>query len=99
MSNFYIKVDQKVTAWISNTVVVEADSKEEAIKQLANDLKSRGVYQLSIMETETLYETEEPLTVKDNNGNPTIEIVDKYKDGYGLDGYGVVWDNVDGFHV
>lgn len=99
MSNFYIKVDQKVTIWMQNTVAVEADSKDEAIKQLANDLKSRGVCQLNIMESEVLYETEEPITVKDNDGEPTIEIIDKYKDGYGSDGYGVVWDNVDGFHV
>lgn len=99
MSNFYINVDQKVTTWMRYTAAVEADSKEEAIKQAANALKDNDVYQLDVVETEVLLETEDPVAVKDNDGEPTIEIIDKYKDGYGLDGYGVVWDNVDGFHV
>lgn len=99
MSNFYIKVDQKVTTWIRNTVAVEADSKEEAIKQVIKDLKDKDVYQLAVMDSEELCETEEPLTVKDNDGEPTIEIMDHYKDGYGLYSYGVVWNNVDEFNV
>lgn len=92
MSEFSVTFDQKVTAWERNTVTVEAESQKEAIEKVAKaakfsqyiDIDDDITYEESVI----LYETEEPLSLKDNEWEHTIEILDPRTRE-------VIWDNVD----
>lgn len=90
MGNFYIQVDQKVTTWTRSTIKVEANSYEDAVKEVIEKCKGNQLSNdLEIFDSEVLYELETPLTVKENHGNPTMEI---------MNGDQVIWNNVDKFN-
>lgn len=90
MSNFYIQVDQKVTTWTRSTIKVEASSYEDAVKEVIKKCKgNRLSSDLETFDSEVLYETMAPLTVKETRGNPTMEI---------MNGNQVIWNNVDKFN-
>lgn len=92
MAHFNVTFDQKCTTWVRNVVDVVADSQQEAIDKLAKaalhsdyiDIDDDITYEESV----ELCENEEPMSIKENNGCSTIEILDpRTKD--------VIWDNVD----
>ena len=75
-------VYEKVTTWLRHTIGVEnVNSKQEAIDKVINCYKSgRDPWtedRMCVLDTEEQYDTEETMTVEENGGCSTIEIVDK----------------------
>lgn len=66
--------DEKITIWRRSYYEIEAETKEEA-DSLAIEGISNG--DLDVYDSEFLYATEEPLTPKENEDNPTFEIYDE----------------------
>ncbi len=94
MAEHLVTFDQKCTVWIRNTISVEADSYQEAVDKAGKAAKKclwvDSDPDITYVESTELIETEEPLTIQENNGAATIEILDsRTKD--------VIWDNVAGY--
>ena len=61
--------ERKLTVWRYDHIVVAAENKEEAItKAVAGNGR--------ILEDEIFYDSETPMTLKENNGYSTIEVCD-----------------------
>jgi hypothetical protein len=74
MAKFYAQLDVKVAVWQRLDISFEADSEAHA-KELIE--KWEGVPEdrhVAFWNTETLYDTEERLTAKENNDQPVFEI-------------------------
>jgi hypothetical protein len=67
--NFY--VDQKVTTWMRTEFRVKAESGEESI-QTATLLHQEG--EIDSLPWEKVYDTDEPMSLEDNDGFSTIEM-------------------------
>lgn len=80
MTQFKFYQDVLVKMWTRNTLMVEADTEEEALAKMeeysGEDLACIGVDDIECEETENMYDTEEAIDKKDNFGNPTIIIMD-----------------------
>ena len=72
MATFDFYVDQKCSVWERVQFEVEADTIEEA-KKKAIKLFQQGEYDMG-GDVETMYDTMEFMDLKDNNGNPTLEL-------------------------
>jgi hypothetical protein len=72
--NFY--VDQKVTTWMRTEFRVKAESEEEAI-QTAIQLHQEG--EIDSLPWEKVYDTDEPMSLEENDGFSTIELFTKEK--------------------
>ncbi len=91
---FYITVDQKVITWLRETIYVKnVQNEQEAIQKVINSIElNRDIISnedVHFVETEELYDLDEPLSPDDNGGCSTIEIIDKQ--------HNIIWDNVDGY--
>ncbi len=94
MAEHLVTFDQKCTVWVRNTVSVEANSYQEAVDKVGKAAKKYlwvdSIPDITYEESNELLETEEPLTIQENSGADTIEILDpRTKD--------VIWDNVTGY--
>lgn len=85
----YIIVYEKVTTWLRHVVGVKADSQQEALTKIidcykeGDDIFSED--DMEIITSENMPETEESMTVSENGGVATIEVVDRTGQ--------VIWDN------
>lgn len=95
MANYYINYDQKVTAWVRNTIRVDnVNSEKEALDKATQAAKKY----YSVDDEEDIWyedavelcETEQPMSIEDNNGEPTIEFLDPNTKE-------VIWDNIAGY--
>lgn len=77
---FYL--DQKVTVWNRTSFEITAETEEEA-REIAKQFINRGGEnevaetddeRVDFIETETLYDTEEPMSVEENGNQPTLEL-------------------------
>ena len=81
MEKFSFYQDRKVTCWERTRFEVTADGYEQAV-EIVKSWKGEDVLnfeddkQVIITDGETLYETAESLSPKDNAGEPTIEFFD-----------------------
>lgn len=72
--------DQKVVIWRRNWFVVEAETKEDAIKRIRElNLDKSDVYNVNEddvypLDSEFLLDTEELISVEENAGKPTVEV-------------------------
>jgi len=69
--DFYI--DRKVTIWIREQHSIEAESEEEAEKEMIARFKTDEIYD-TFVEQEYLIDTIEEMETGDNSGNPTCEL-------------------------
>lgn len=69
-----MRVDYKVTMWVSVGEFDESE-KDEVIKTILNGGIESLWNRFDNLEVEQLDETETRITVKENNGRPTIELV------------------------
>jgi hypothetical protein len=72
--SFTFYIDRKVTIWIRETHEVEAETYEEAEKQMIESFKEDTECDETFVEQETLYDTIEKLEPGDNDGSPTVEL-------------------------
>lgn len=81
MALFNLAVDRKVTVWTREFHEVEAETLQAAVKTLSDACEvnpTNGSADLESFngEYETLYDTEELMSLDDNDGSPTVEVVD-----------------------
>lgn len=79
MAKYYVNVDEKVSVWRRNKVLVEAESKKEAQDKVINEIKDNGnswYMNVDLIDCEYLGETEESLEPSQNNGIATLEVLD-----------------------
>lgn len=92
---FYVILDEKVTTWVRHKIQVKhCACYNEAVEKVIQAINSNmGIYcadtDVCPMDSEELCDTEEPMTVSENGGFDTLEILDK--------NYQVTWDNVNGY--
>jgi hypothetical protein len=72
MATFDFYTDKKVTMWERVNFEIEADTYNQAVQKAIEFSKNDDFPTNS--EYETLYDTSEPLSVNQNEGNPTIEL-------------------------
>ena len=78
MEKFRFKQDVKVTVWVRQSFTIEADNKEDALEK-AERFKTEDVTgEIDDVECETLWDTQELMSPKDNDGMCTIEIYDDH---------------------
>ena len=84
-----LEIHYKVTIWQS-VKFPEGTSKEKILERLnKGELPEDIAGDYSDAEFEILYDTEEFLPVSENDGQPTIELMVREKDGY----LKPIWDN------
>ena len=83
---FEFAIDQKCTIWHRLSFDIEAETKEQAIEFLKQQIQkintSDDILNLPNIEQTTshyLYETVEDMTVEENNGSHIFELVDEEK--------------------
>ena len=79
MAEFKFHQDIKVSVWQRQSFVIEAETEEEA-KEMAKKYKDFDVScntDIIPFDFEYLTDTEEMVKLEDNNGFPTIEILDE----------------------
>ena len=78
MEKFRFKQDVKVTVWVRQSFTIEADNKEDALEK-AERFKTEDVTgEIDDVECETLWDTQELMSPKDNDGSCTIELYDEH---------------------
>lgn len=85
----YVTVYEKATIWVKHTIQVDnVISKEEAINKVIECYKQNGdpfnEKDMYVIDTIEQTETEEFMTVEENDGYATIEV---------MDGNDIIWDN------
>jgi hypothetical protein len=78
MDNHTFYVDRKVTIWVRERHQVEAETYEEAEKQMIESFKDNS-YDNTFVEQDWLYDTQEDLEPVENNGFATIEMYSEDK--------------------
>lgn len=73
MAKYSFYIDTKVTVWERSHRSIEANSEEEA-KEIAKSIFKDDWGQNEI-ESETLYDTQESMSVEENNGYSTVELI------------------------
>ena len=76
MNTYRFYLDRKVSVWNRNHFYIKANSKKEAIDLIKEQYRQEGDYIYIEGESETLYDTEEVITGKENQA-PTVEIFDE----------------------
>jgi hypothetical protein len=75
---FNLAVDKKVTVWNRSHYVVQADSLEQAVEKMKDEFEAEEYPEegdVVFVENEVLYDTEDGVSVDDNDGQSTKEIV------------------------
>lgn len=73
--NYEFYIDEKVTLWQRHKYVVNADSYEEALDKVAQELNDQEFSDDIFVETDMLYDTIEYIDPKENNGQSTKELI------------------------
>ena len=79
MKKFKFFQDLKVKVWQRNTFYVEAETKEEALKEVSKFNTEEGFACIDGWDTETLFETQETMKTCENEGQATIQLWDADK--------------------
>ena len=74
MKTFNFYKDQKQTIWYRGKFEIEAETYEEAIAKVKEMEAEPTKYDEVDVRWEDLHETLEDISVKDNGGQPTVEI-------------------------
>lgn len=72
MATFQFHADSKVTMWERATFDIEAETYNQALEKALECVKTGGYPDMT--DYETLYDTAEPMSVKDNKGESTLEL-------------------------
>jgi predicted transglutaminase-like protease len=77
MPEFTFYIDQKTTVWERSKYVIEAESYEEAVAKATEIFKDDELQdeEHGFIEQETLYDTIENMTPKENDNQSTMELI------------------------
>lgn len=78
MEKFRFKQDVKITVWVRQSFEIEAENKEDALKEAERFKTVDAMSEICDVELETLLETQELMYPKDNGGSCTIELYDDH---------------------
>ena len=92
MKKYSFYIDNKVTVWERSHRTIEAESEEEAMK-MAKDI-FKDDWGQSEVEMETLYDTQESMSVEENGGFATSELIWPRNTGIGKSGIITGSDNI-----
>ena len=73
MKNYKFHIERKVTVWMREYHEFKADSLEEAKKQMI-ELFRKNIWYDTILDVETVYDTEQELKPSQNDGLATAEL-------------------------
>lgn len=72
--------NEKATIWYQDVYLIEAETEEQAkilfIEACKNN-EENDIYEIELDYSEPIFETYCPLSIEDNKGEPTIEIIDE----------------------
>lgn len=68
-------IDEKVTVWKRNTVIIEGDTEDDCDTKLHNQIKD-DTWPNHIIDSEMLFDTEEYMLPIENNNLSTLEVID-----------------------
>lgn len=96
VTEYPVFVDEKVTVWSRSTLYVEADSQNDAAKKVSLLLQAENSTVNDVaeklcngdIESQTLFDTELPVSLKDNNGFSTIEVLTDEEEKFWQNGKG-----------
>ena len=78
MEKFRFKQDVKVTVWVRQSFMIEAENKEDALKDVERFKTEDVTSEICEVESETLWDTEELMLPEENGGLHTIELYDEH---------------------
>lgn len=78
MEKFRFKQDVKVTVWVRQSFTIEAESKEDALKKVERFKTEDVTGEIDNVDCRTLWDTQELMSPKDNDGICTIELYDDH---------------------
>lgn len=78
MEKFRFNQDVKVTVWVRQSFTIEADNKEDALKKTERFKTEDVTGEIDDVDWITLWDTQEPMSPKDNDGMCTIELYDDH---------------------
>lgn len=88
MARYKFYQDVKVTVWQRQKFEIEAESYEEALKEVEKFKTEDVGAWIADYENETLFDTEESLSPEDNGGFHTIELYDENEELLGTNATG-----------
>ena len=78
MEKLRFKQDVKVTVWVRQSFTIEADNKEDALKKVERFKTEDVTGEIDNVDYRTLWDTQELMSPKDNDGMCTIELYDDH---------------------
>ena len=78
MEKFRFKQDVKVTVWVRQSFTIEAENKEDALKEVERFKTKDVAGEIDDVEYETLWDTEELMLPEEDGGLHTIELYDDH---------------------
>lgn len=78
MEKFRFYQDVQVTVWVRQSFTIEAENKEEALKEVERYKTEDVTSEIDEVESETLWETEELMSPENCGGLHTIELYDDH---------------------
>ena len=78
MEKFRFKQDVKITVWVRQSFEIEAENKEDALKNVERFKTEDVTSEIGDVELETLWDTEELMFPEENDNQCTIELYDDH---------------------
>ena len=78
MEKFRFKQDVKITVWARQSFEIEAENKEDALKEVERFKTEDVTGEIDDVELETLWDTEELMLPEENDNQCTIELYDDH---------------------
>ena len=78
MEKFRFKQDVKITVWVRQSFEIEAENKEDALKEVERFKTEDVTGEIDDVELETLWDTEELMLPEENANQCTIELYDDH---------------------
>ena len=78
MEKFRFKQDVKVIVWVRQSFTIEADNKEDALKEVERFKTEDVTGEIDDVDWRTLWDTQKLMSPEDNDGMCTIELYDEH---------------------
>lgn len=76
MNSFRFFIERKSTIWQRDSYLISANSYEEAVEKMEEEFECESYEEENgFIETESLYDTQDDMTVEENQGSSTRELI------------------------